>query len=118
MFRRDVKKLFILLLLIPMVSFGETWICQAESDPQHEKETYVRHKDTLTWMEFDTFVFKISEENENFIIATSSGFHSPVNPESSVLILDKRTRRQSVAVTNQTDTASFQGDCQVIGQYE
>ena len=113
-----MNKLLILLLLIPMVSFGETWLCQAESDTQHEKETYVRHKDTLTWMEFDTFVFKIFEENENFIIATSSGFHSPVNPESSVLILDKRSRRQSVAVTNPAATVSFQGDCQVIGQYE
>jgi len=113
----QMKKLLILVLLIPMVSFGETWICKSESDSLHEKETYIRYKDTITWVE-DGMVLKVSEENENFIIATNIRFHSPVNPEASVLILDKRTRRQSGAVTNQSDTVSFQGDCQVIGQYE
>lgn len=111
-----MNKLTLLLLLIPMVSFSETWICQSmENDPN--RVTYIRDGDSLIWNEVD-MNFKIVNENENFIIATNTEFLAPTMPSSWVLILDKKIRRQSVANTNITDTASFQGSCKVIGLYE
>lgn len=111
-------KYLLILLLIPMVSFSETWICQTKEN-DHERVTYIRDGDSFVWNEVsEEMKFKIVKENENFIIATNIPFFSPNLVSSWTLVLDKKKRRQSVATTDQTATLSYQGSCQVIGQYE
>ena len=114
----QMNKLLILLLLIPMVSFGETWVCQSEEN-DYRRVTYIRDGDSFIWNEVsEEMKFKIVKENENFIIATNIPFFTPNIVSSWALVLDKKKKRQSVATTDQTGTVSFKGDCQVIGVYE
>ena len=113
-----MKKLLLIFLTLPTFAFSETWICQTKEN-DHERVTYIRDGDSFVWNEVsEEMKFKIVKENENFIIATNIPFFSPNIVSSWTLVLDKKKRHQSVATTDQTGTVSFQGDCQVIGQYE
>ena len=108
-----IKRLLLLLLLIPMISFGETWVCGSmDNDPN--RISYTRVGDEFIWNEVsDQMKFKISLENNRYI------YMQNIEPKDFfatawIVILDKKEKKQSVANMHMSDTASWQGNCIII----
>ena len=105
-----MKKLLLLLLLIPNLVMAETWVCSYVEKPDNliNTTTYKR----LNKEEFDTPYgnYKISHENDERIVLS---WHNTPFPLTTVLFKGNKNKFMD-AQFSEKGVDGWQGNCEVV----
>jgi len=106
-----MKKLLLLLFLIPNLVMAETWVCVSSTHPLKDQGTLSKYERQGNYFVHKSFFakYKIDIENEKKIYATSVS-----DTSYWVLSLDKEKKIQQKINMTSGAVYEWRGDCEVV----